>query len=182
MEDKKRAGHLTNAKLRISHESRCAVAQGLLKEDTRGTHFTGMPRNFSGRNIQTSMIERIEYVKEADTSVIYTMNSIYFAQGNLLEEYIGLGVKFAEGIEGIYEAILAYMPIISPNPESTLKLTQDGADMVGHELGALISPAPSFEKHPLCDRNEYPFSLSIHKGTEKLKEVFFLKAPEFEYV
>ena len=99
-----RAGHIQDAFLAL--EGKYAYAGGLLKEDTRSVDANGEARNFSNRNINTSYLVRLEYIESADTTVIYTRNSIYFASGNLIELDLGLSVKHIEGSEAIASAML----------------------------------------------------------------------------
>jgi len=101
MKERKKAGHLANARIAEAYD--CCVVVGYLIEDQRGTHHTGESRNFSRGDIRTSWLERLEYVEHADTTVIYTRNSIYFSPGNIIEPALGEGVTYAEGKSEIKE-------------------------------------------------------------------------------
>lgn len=106
MQQRKKAGHLTGA--RVVDALNCVVVTGYLLEDKRGTHHTGEPRNFSRSNIHTSWVERFEYNQTADTTVIFTRNSIYFAPGNLIKDFLGLNSTYAEGKQEILDQFVKF--------------------------------------------------------------------------
>lgn len=176
MKERKKAGHLLGA--RIVEAMDCVVVVGRLLKDQRGTHHHGGSRDFSGQDIHTSWLERVEYVETADTTVIYTRNSIYFAQGNIVEVAFGEGKFSAEGKAEMKELFVKHLstqkPEVDGNSNVVYELTQAGADVSGKELGAYIVVAPTFADHNLCAPNEVPFSLLENKGTSELHDVVFL--------
>lgn len=180
MKDRKKAGHLLGA--RIVEASDCCVVVGRLIEDKRGTHHTGETRDFTGQDIRTSWLERVEYVEMADTTVIYTRNSIYFAAGNIIEPALGEGKFHAEGKAEIKELFIKHLTNQRPEVDEnvTYELTKAGADMIGEPELEYIVPNPQFDNHHMCGPNERAFSLMDEKGTESLDYTFFLKSNEFK--
>lgn len=180
MKDRKKAGHLLGARIVEAHD--CCVVVGRLVEDKRGTHHTGEIRDFSGMDIHTSWLERVEYVEMADTTVIYTRNSIYFAAGNIIESAFGEGKFHAEGKAEMKELFVKNLAKQRPDVDANVvyELTEAGADMVGEPELEYIVPNPKFDDHHLCGPNERAFCLMDEKDTEILDLVFFLKNGEFK--
>lgn len=176
MKERKKAGHLIGAQIVEAFD--CVVVTGRLLKDQRGTHHNGGHRDFSGASIHTSWLERVEYVEAADTTVIYTRNSIYFTQGNIIEPAFGEGKFSAEGKAEMKELFVKQLSKQRPEVDCNVvyELTQAGADVSGEELGAYIVVAPKFSVHNLCAANEVPFSLMEHAGTEELHDVVFLNS------
>lgn len=194
MQERKRAGHLLNAKLSGMFAG-SLVAVGRLVRDSRGEHADGSgPRNFSGQDIRTSYIERMEYVEGTDTTVIFTRNSIYFAQGDLINSQLGVDVKYAEGqaeIRKVWDEYQAEQEEIRLEKLAALKkpvayldtpysITQEGHEMTGEEVGAVIHLNLNFMSHDLCALDEVPFSLEKDLGTSDLQKTVFLTKDMFE--
>lgn len=175
--ERKKAGHLSHVSVYGGLGS-CGVS-GLLAKDTRGTHASGGSRDFSGHPITTSWLERLEYVEKADTTVIYTRNSIYFTTGNIVEKYFGEGMSHVEGKEDIGARFATHQ---SMSNRIVYQLTQSGHDMTGDPLGAHIEVNNNFVDHPLCGPAETPFSLKADYGTTDINKVVFLTSNMFKEV
>ncbi|CAL9971545.1 hypothetical protein VPHD148_0155 [Vibrio phage D148] len=180
MKERKKAGHLSGARIVEAHD--CCIVVGYLLEDQRGTHYTGESRNFSRSNIHTSWLERVEYVEHADTTVIYTRNSIYFAPGNIIEPALGEGKFYAEGKEEIKDLFTKHLAKQKPEVEENVvyELTPLGDAMTGEGVGTYIVPNLNWVKHNLCGPAELPFCLMEDAGTGDIDKVFFLKELEFK--
>ena len=80
---RKEAGLVTNAVLAATYHGNVCL-YGRLLEDTRGTHYDGTARDFSGKDIRTSVVESVVYHREEDYTEVFTLNSIYRVEGNLI--------------------------------------------------------------------------------------------------
>lgn len=100
---KKIAGHVIGGRLHLHHE--CIVMYGRMLKDERGTDHHGDTRDFSGRNIQTSWVEGLAYVPAADTTVVYTKNSIYYTPGNLILDQLKLPETEVDGKRVLFERL-----------------------------------------------------------------------------
>ena len=100
LEEKRRvAGALDSAFL--ANYGNCVCAIGKCVKDLREVDANGDIRDFSEHKIRTSMVERLEYLEMADTTVIYTRNSVYNCRGNLISECLDLEDTVVAGVLNI---------------------------------------------------------------------------------
>ena len=197
MKERKRAGHLLNVTLRVIPDEECVVALGFLAKDTRETHHTGAARDFSGSDIHTSYVERLEYVESTDTTIIFTRNSIYFAQGDLINKYLGIDQKYAEGAKEICDAVSEVLEeleeievqkkldnIKRANDLPKFKLTEVGSTMTGIKDGSILVRVPHYDNHPFSGQDESAYTLAENYSVphNTLGSVVFLKPEMVEEV
>lgn len=99
------AGHLVNGVAVPAFD--CIIVVGRLLKDERGTNHHGEARDLAQhRNMQTSWVEKLEYIDAADTTVITTRNSIYYTNGNLIARDLGRPEAVVTGKEAIHKMMV----------------------------------------------------------------------------
>ena len=102
--ERRLAGHLLRA--RICDYFGFTAAMGFLVKDERGIDYKGDERDFTGKNVRTSEVEKLTYDVETNVTTIYTRNSIYYADDNLIELNSGLkDTNSVDGAEDIYKIV-----------------------------------------------------------------------------
>lgn len=107
------AGKLDNAKLFLWPT--CVVARGNIIEDLQG-------RFRQGESIRTSWIESVEYDADSNISTVYTRNSIYTSDDNILE-----GITEDTVISGndLFKLMSDQAPLDLPSPQPLTKKEEE---------------------------------------------------------